>query len=203
MSNFSKLPVSPFKTIAFNAGMIMSEFTPGSATIDRSKILFATSGGLTFNPNLQTVDLYEDIDNAKPGTMQGFKIKNCEPHLTGTVLTVGEDNVDKIMANSTVETKTGYVKVTQQDGLVDTDNFFDIWVVTDYATMTDISGTTTPGYFAIHLKNCINVTGFQAVTEKDGKTKYSVDFRAFYDDENPDEVPYEVYYSTTPLNEED
>ncbi len=202
MSTYSKLPVSPFKTIAFNAGMIMSEFTPGEA-IDRSKIMFATSGGLQFNPNLQTVDLYEDIDNAKPGTMQGIMIKNCEPHLTGTVMTIGESNIDKIMANAVKETKSGYVQVTQHDGMIDEESFYDLWVVTDYATMTAKTGETTAGYFVIHMKNCINITGFQAQTEDGGKVKYSVDFRAFYDDENPDEVPYEIYYSTTPLNAED
>lgn len=197
MSSYSQLPVSPFETIAFNAGMIMSEFDPAEGTVDRSKILFATSGGTQFNPNLQLSDLYEDVDNAKPGTKQGMKLDNCEPHLTGTVLTVGENNIDKIMANAVKEVKESYVKVTQKDGMIGDDSFYDIWIVTDYATMTNKSGNTKTGYYAIHMMNCMNVNGFQSQTENNGKVKYSVDFRAFYDDENPDEVPYEIYYSRT------
>ncbi len=199
MAAFSKLPVEPFKQIAFNAGVITSEFDVKTGELDRTKILFATTGGSQFNPNLTLADLFEDIDNAKPGTKQGMLIQNCEPHLTTTVLTVGDNNIEKLVANATKETVTGsegVTHITPKDGIINADSFFDLWVITDYATMTGREGNETPGFFAIHLKNCINVTGFQQQTTADGKVQYSVDFRAFYDTEADEEVPYEIYFSS-------
>lgn len=197
MGTYSKLPNSPFDHISFNAATIASEFDVSTGVLERSKILFATTGGSQFNPNLTLVDLFEDIDNSKPGTMQGMLIKNCEPHLTTTVLTVSSDNIIKIMPNSTKSTVTGSAGVTKivpKDGIIDKNSFFDLWIITDYATMAYADGSTQPGFFVIHMKNCINVSGFQEQSAKDGKTTFAVDFRAFYDADEDDEVPYEIYF---------
>ena len=194
MSAYAKLPASPFKEIAFNAGVIASEFDVDAGALEKENILFATTGGSSFTPNLATLDLLEDVDNAKVGTKQAFMITGCDPHLTTTVLTVGEKNLEYLMPNSTKTTEGDAIKMTQYDGIVSQDSFHDLWLIVDYGTMTDKAGSTQSGYFAIHLKNCLNVNGLQPQTTKDGKTTYSVDFRAFYDGEVDDEVPYEVYY---------
>lgn len=197
MAEFSKLPTAPFKQISFNAGVIASEFDVATGKLDKTKILFATSGGSSFNPTITLADLFEDIDNAKPGTKQGMMIQNCEPHLTTTVLTVGDTNIEILMPNSiksTVEGSTGVTKVVPKDGIVGESSFHDLWIITDYATMTGLDGNTQPGFFVIHMKNCMNVNGLQEQTTKDGKTTYAVDFRAFYDADEDEEVPYEVYF---------
>lgn len=199
---YTQLPTKPIKSISFDAGIILSEFDPKTGEVNRENILFATTGGSQFNPNLTTVDLFEDVDNAKTGTMQGFMITGCDPHLTTTVLTVGEKNIKNIIANSkmtdeeTAPEGMEVHKVTMTDGLVDEESFFDLWVVTNYGTMTAKSGEKQNGFFVIHMKNCLNTTGFQQQTTKDGKVQYSVDFKAFYDSENIQEVPYEIYFST-------
>lgn len=200
---YTQLPVEPFKSIAFDAGVIASDFNVKTGVLSREDILFATSGGSQFNPNLATSDLFEDMDNAKTGTKQGYMITGCDPHLTTTVLTVNKDNIDKIMANSIVTkvedtTVDGLDvnKVTLHDGMVDSASFNDLWIITNYGTMTSPSGSTQSGFFVIHMMNCINVTGFQQQTTKDGKVTYSVDFKAFYDTENIEKVPYEVYFTT-------
>lgn len=206
---YTQLPVEPFKSIAFDAGIIASEFSVKTGVLERSKILFATSGGSQFNPNLATSDLFEDMDNAKTGTKQGYMITGCDPHLTTTVLTVDEKNIDTIMANSTTAKLTDTTaegidvyKTTLHDGMVDSTSFKDLWIITNYGTMTTASGSTQNGFFVIHMKNCINVTGFQQQTAKDGKVTYSVDFKAFYDTEDISTVPYEIYFSRpTPVSE--
>ena len=194
MSAYAKLPVSPFKEIAFGAGVIASEFDVDAGDLEKENILFATTGGSSFTPNLTTLDLLEDVDNGKTGTKQGIIITGCDPHLTTTVLTVSEKNLEYLMPNSTKTTEGDAIKMTQHDGIVSQDSFRDLWLIVDYGTMTDTAGSTQSGYFAIHMKNCLNINGLQPQTTKDGKTTYSVDFRAFYDGEVDDEVPYEVYY---------
>ena len=200
MSTYSKLPVEPFKQIAFNAGVIASTFDVSTRQLTRANILFATTGGSQFQPNLNWVDLFEDIDNGKPGTKQGMLIKNCEPHLTTNVLTVGTSNIEKVIPNVTVSTDAnGVTKLTPKEGIVPSSAYFDIWVITDYATMTSASGDAISGFFAIHMKNCLNVNGFRQQTTNDGKVQYSVDFRSFYDADIDEDVPYEIYYSATDL----
>lgn len=238
--HYSQLPNEPFKSISFDAGMILSAFNPYCGHVNRKNILFATTGGSQFNSGMTTVDLFEDIDNAKTGTKQGYIITGYDPHLTATVLTFDENNFKMLMANANDDPKehkgngcqTECQKfkeaykdtccaecsgdcsscdkcdekdmkihhVTLKDGIVyqdDKTNYFDLWVVTNYGTLTKgDSSKVINGYFAIHMKNCLNVTGFQQQTTKDGKVQYSVDFKAFYDSENIDDVPFEIYYST-------
>lgn len=199
---YTQLPIEPFKSIAFDAGVLSSKFDVKTGTLLRENIFFATTGGSTFNPNLQTTDLFEDMDNAKTGTKQGFMITGCDPRLSTNVLTINENNIDKVMPNVTVSevedvTAEGIdvYKVTPFDGMADENSFFDIWVITNYGTMTMNNGKTISGFFVIHMKNCLNTTGFQQQTTKDGKVQYSVDFKAFYDTENIEDVPYEIYFS--------
>lgn len=200
---YTQLPVEPFKSIAFDAGVIASDFDVKTGKLIRKDIMFATTGGSNFSPNLTTSDLFEDIDNAKAGTKQGLIITGCDPHLTTTVLTVNETNIDKIIANAAI-TKLEDVtaeeidvyEVTPHDGMVSDESFFDLWIITNYGTMTKANGETMNGFFVIYMKDCINTTGFQQQTTKDGKVQYSVDFKAFYDTEDISNVPYKVYFST-------
>ena len=96
---YSQLPIKPVESVAFDAGIIASDFDVKTGVLSRANILFATSSGSTFNANLQTTDIFEDMDNAKSGTMQGLRITGCDPHLSTTVLTMNETNIDKVMPN--------------------------------------------------------------------------------------------------------
>lgn len=193
MSTYGKLPTNPFKGISFNAGTILSDFDPTTGTLVRSNIIGATTGGSNFNPNLDIVSLFDGIDNAQKNTKQGQLIKGCDPHLTTTMLTATPDNIGKLVPNSTVTTTGEVTKVVPNDGVIPEANFFDIWVLTDYATMDTPTGVVQ-GYFAIHMMNCIDVNGLQGQTSDSGKTQFSCDFRAFYDAEDENQtVPYEIY----------
>lgn len=193
MSTYGKLPANPFKGISFNAGTILSDFDPTTGTLVRSNIIGATTGGSNFNPNLNIVSLFDGIDNAQTNTKQGQLIKGCDPHLTTTMLTATPDNIGKLVPNSTVTTTGEVTKVVPNDGVIPEENFFDIWILTDYATMDTPTGVVQ-GYFAIHMMNCIDVNGLQGQTSDSGKTQFSCDFRAFYDAEDEGQtVPYEVY----------
>ena len=46
---FTKLPENTFEELQLNAGILLSTFTPSSATVEESNILGATSGGVSFS----------------------------------------------------------------------------------------------------------------------------------------------------------
>lgn len=193
MSTYGKLPVNPFKGISFNAGTLLSDFDPTTGTLVRANIIGATTGGSQFNPNLNIISLFDGIDNAKTNTMQGQLIKDCDPHLTTTLLTATPDNITKLVPNSSAVTSGGLTTIVPTDGIIPEENFFDLWLLTDYATMDTPTGVVQ-GFFAIHMMNCVNVNGLQGQTSDSGKTQFSCDFRAFYDAEDESQtVPYEVY----------
>lgn len=198
MGTYSKLQSGAYQRMAFNAGMVLigaSAFTPATGTVDDTKILGASSGGWGFNAGINTTDLAEDVDNAKPGMKQFIRFANSEPHLTGTLLTVDNDNIKYIIPGSAVakDSTTNVVHATPNGYFTD-DDFFDVWLITDYSTITNVSGTATSGFFALHMKNCLNVGGAQLQTNEDGKMTLPVDFRAFYDADNEDAEPYEIYF---------
>lgn len=192
MATYSKLAADAFKKMGFGAGVILTEFDPENGEVPDSAIIGATTGDLTFNPNITTTDLAEDVNNAKPGTMQLTQFANSDPHLTGTLLTVDESSIGKLIPTASVTTSGGVTKVTPGKNFTSKD-FFSVWLVTDYSTLLNAAGATVSGYFAIHMKNCMNMTGLQTTTTKDGKTQWPFDFKAFYDLNDYDAEPYEIY----------
>lgn len=184
--------------MAFNAGMCLvgdSAFVPSTGTVDLTKIIGASTGGWQFNAGINTADLAEDVDNAKPGMWQFQRFMHSEPHLTGTLLTIDEGNVAKIIPGANVETdSTSNITHATPTGWFTAADYYDIWFITDYSTITANNGVATSGFFAIHLKHCMNVSGAQAQTTEDGKMTLAVDFRAFYDADDEDAEPYEVYF---------
>jgi len=198
MATYSRLQSNAYEKMAFNAGMVLigsTAFTPDTGAVVEEKILGASSGGWSFNAGINTSDLAEDVDNARPGMKQFLRFSHSEPHLTGTLLTFDSTSIKLIQPGSTVTTSetTHVVKATPNGYFTDSD-FYDLWLITDYSTITDVSGTATSGFFALKLKNCLNVSGAQLQTSEDGKMTMPVDFRAFYDANSATEEPYEIYF---------
>lgn len=202
MSTYSKLQSNAYQKMAFNAGMALigaDAFVPSTGVVTESAILGATTGGWQFNSGINMSDLAEDVDNGKPGMKQFQRFSHSEPHVTGTLLTIDNGNVTKIMPGSTATTTGGVTKATPNGWFEDSD-YFDLWILTDYSTITSNQGVAQSGFFAIHMKNCLNVGGAQMQTNEDGKMTLPVDFRAFYDAENPDVEPYEIYFKPNVAN---
>ena len=64
MAKFTKLPTDAFENIQLNAGILLSDFDPTTATIKQESILGATSGGINFTATPSYSDFGEDIDTA-------------------------------------------------------------------------------------------------------------------------------------------
>lgn len=191
---YRQLPTDMLNKVTFDAGVILTKFEPKTGAVNRADIVGATSGASAFNSTPTIVNLFEDVDNARANSKQGVVITGYDPHLTTTMITVDNTSLSKLLVKCDVSTEGGVTKITPKEGVVPEKAFFDVWVIADHAIATDSDGNTTSGFFAIHLLNCINVTGFQQQTTKDGKATYSVDFRAHYDNESETEnVPFEIY----------
>lgn len=88
MPKFTQVRADTFENIQINAGIILSDFTPSTGTFDKTDIIGATTGGLAFNSNLETVDFGEDVDNVPANTWQLKRVTQFSPVVSGTFVTV-------------------------------------------------------------------------------------------------------------------
>lgn len=183
---YTKVPTDAFEKLQMNAGILVDEFTPDTATI--GNILGATTGGLTFNSNPEFEDFGEDVDNVPNNTMQLKRITSYDPVISGNFLTVTPALAAKLIGAADVGT-TDTTKITPRDHLTEED-FNDVWMIGDYS---DKNTGTTAGFVAIHLKNALNTAGFQLTTSKNAKGQFAFEFHGHYDIEDIEDVPFEIY----------
>lgn len=187
---FTQVASDAFQKLQLNAGIILTDFSPATATVDKSKILAATSGGVSFATNPEYIDFGEDIDNVPPNTKQLKRLQSVNPVMSGTLKTVDTNVAKMLMAAADVANG----KVTPRSILVDDDFVDDLWWVGDYS---DKNGNTNGGYLAIHMMNVLSTGGFQLQSNDDGgKGDFEFELTAHYDLEDIDIVPYEVYVKT-------
>ena len=186
---FSQLPINTIEKVQINAGIIVDEFDPTTGVI--GTVLAATGGGSEFDPHPTITDWGEGIDNMPAGTWQMAQIDHFEPHLTSTFMTMQPSLARMIQAGATME--SGHIIPSH---VLDAANFDDIWLLGDYSAVNTDGGTGSTqkaGFIALHLKHAMNVLGFRWKTNDKNKGEFAVDFRAFYDLEDLDDVPFELY----------
>jgi hypothetical protein len=189
MNKFSQLPADVFKHVQMNAGVMLSEFDPTVGTVDRDKIIGATSGGNTFEAKPNFTDFGDDIDNCPKNTKQLKKIDSVEVTMSGDMVAADTDAFKMLMASATVTTTGGVTKLTPTMELVDAD-FKDIWMVGDYS---DVNTGADAGFLAIHLKDALSTGGFKLKTDDKKKGTFSYEFTAHTDLVNPEALPYDIY----------
>lgn len=186
---YSKVASDAFGELQLNAGMLLDDFDPSTGTVVDSSILFATSGGSTFNSGPTYTDFGEGIDNIPANTKQLKRLDHYEARLSGTGKTVNADKVARLIGSADVTTSAGVSKVTPNSDL-SVEDFADIWWVGDYS---DKNGATKGGFIAIRLIDALNTGGFQLKSNDKGKGDFAFDFLAHYDIEDIDAVPFEIY----------
>lgn len=186
---FTQVASDAFAKLQLNAGIILTEFDPATPTVDKTKILGATSGGTAFATNPEYVDFGEDIDNVPPNTKQLKRLQSVAPTMSGTLKTA-DTAVAKALIGGADIGENG--KITPRADLVDAD-FIDLWWVGDYS---DKNGNTNGGFIAIKLANALNTGGFQLQSNDDGKGDFEFEFTGHYDIENIDTLPFEVWVKT-------
>lgn len=183
---YTQVPADAFTALQMNAGIMVDEFTPATATY--GNILGATTGGFQFNSNPEYEDFGEDMDNVPANTWQLKRIKSFDPAISGTFLTMTAARAKQFVGPADLATGDATHIVPRNQ--LSEDDFSDVWVIGDYS---DKNTGTSAGYLAIHLMHVLNTAGFQWQSTKDGKGQFAFDMHAHYDLTKIDEVPFEIY----------
>lgn len=185
---FTQIPTNTFKELQLNAGILLSDFTPTTGTLQASDILGATTGGVNFQATPEYSDFAEDIDNA-PHNMKEFKVlDNWTATMSGTFVSVTPALAKRLVGAGVID-GTNAAKIVPRKDLAQTD-FGDVWWVGDYS---DKTGATNGGFLAIHLLNSLSTGGFQIQTGDRSKGNFAFEFMAHYSNATPDTVPFEIY----------
>lgn len=182
---YTKIPETTFKNLQLNAGVLLSDFNPETATVANESIIGATTGGVNFTATPTFSDYGEDIDNCPKNMKELKKLDAWEISLSGTYVTVDANAVKALVGAADVSGN----KITPRNDLKLTD-FTDVWWVGDYS---DQNGETNGGYVAIHMMNALSTGGFAIKSSDNGKGNFAFTYTAHYSMSAQDTVPFEVY----------
>ena len=185
---FTRIPETAFQTLQLNAGILLSDFTPSTGTVDEADILGATSGGVNFTATPTYSDFGEDIDNCPVNVLELKKLDSWAVTMSGTFITVDTGLAKTLIGAADIGTPDS-TKITPRNDLLETD-FSDIWWVGDYS---DKNGDTNGGYVAIHMLNGLSTGGFQLQSGNRVKGQFAFEFTGHYSIDEQDTVPFEVY----------
>lgn len=185
---YTKIPENTFQNIQLNAGVLLSSFTPSSATVSEEAIIGATTGGINFTATPTYIDFGEDIDNCPKNMKELKKLDSWEAKCSGTFVTV-DTAVAKSLIGAADIGSSDTTKVTPRNDLAQAD-FSDIWIVGDYS---DKNGDTNGGFIAIHMMNALSTGGFQIKTADKAKGQFAFEYTAHYSMSAQDTVPFELY----------
>ena len=185
---YTKIPENTFQNIQLNAGVLLSSFTPSSATVSDEAIIGATTGGINFTATPTYIDFGEDIDNCPKNMKELKKLDSWEVKCSGTFVTIDTSVAKSLIGAADIGT-SDTTKVTPRNDLAQSD-FNDIWIVGDYS---DKNGDTNRGFIAIHMMNALSTGGFQIKTEDKAKGQFAFEYTAHYSMSAQGTVPFEVY----------
>lgn len=185
---YTKIPETTFKNIQLNAGVLLSEFNPESATVADESIIGATTGGVNFTAKPTFSDYGEDIDNCPKNMKELKKLEYWDAKASGTFVTMTTATAKSLIAAADIGS-SDTTKVTPRNDIAQSD-FDDIWIVGDYS---DKNGDTNGGFIAIHMMNALSTGGFQIKTADKAKGQFAFEYTAHYSMSAQDTVPFEVY----------
>ena len=183
---YTQIPANTFKEIQLNAGVITDDFNPATGAI--GNILYATSGGVTFNAAPTFEDFGSDIDNCPHDTMELKKQTDIAVTIAGTAVTVTADSAKRTIGAADADSQDATHIVPRRD--LKLSDFKTLWWIGDYS---DKNGTQNGGYLAIKMLNTLSTGGFQIKSNDKGKGQISFTYTAHFSIYDQDKVPYELY----------
>ena len=183
---FTKIPENTFKQLAINAGVLLSDFDPTTATYADSDMIGPTTGGVNFTATPTYSDYGEDIDNCPKNTKELKRLDDWEVKMSGTFIAVNADLARRLAALADVSGN----KITPRSTVDIENDFMDVWLVADYS---EVNTGANAGFIAIHLMNALSTGGFQIQTADKAKGQFSFEFTGHFSMDAQDTVPYEIY----------
>lgn len=185
---FTKIPADTFKNVQLNAGVLLSDFDPKTASLELASIIGATSGGISFEATPTYKDMGEDIDNCPKNTKELKRLESMDIKMSGTFATVTAQSAKMLAAHADIDASDATHIVPRID--IEDEDFTDIWWVGDYS---DENGEQNGGFCAIHMMNALSTDGFKIKTEDKGKGKFAFGLTAHFTIADQTKVPYDVY----------
>lgn len=185
---FTKIPADTFKNVQMNAGVLLTEFDPKTASLELANIIGATSGGISFAATPTYKDMGEDIDNCPKNTKELKRLESMDIKMSGTFATVTAESAKMLNAHADIDASDATHIVPRTD--IKDEDFTDVWWVGDYS---DENGEQNGGFCAIHMMNALSTGGFKIQSEDKGKGKFAFEFTAHFSIADQTKVPYEVY----------
>lgn len=181
---FKKIKPTTMNELTMNVFMLMSEFDPATfdvstGTIDGTKIIASTTGGVTFADKPEYIDFGEDIDNCPKNTMELKVKKDGEVKVSGNLVTVNASLLKMLIGAADYAGN----KVTPRADLQNTD-FTTLWGLADYGK---------GGLIAIKMKRVLNTSGLSIATTDDNKAQFAFEFTCHKTISDLTDAPYEVY----------
>ena len=186
---YTKIPETTFKNLQLNAGVLLSDFNPETATVANESIIGATTGGVNFTATPTFSDYGEDIDNCPKNTKELKKLKHWGVTLSGTFVTM-DTKVARSMAGAADIDSSDLTKVVPRNDVDVEKDFSDIWFVGDYS---DENTGESAGFIAIRVIDALSTGGFKMQSTDKGKGNFEFEYTGHYSMANQDRVPYEVY----------
>ena len=179
---FTQVKYGAFKEIQVEAGVVVKTFDPSNPVLDRSNILFTTSGGITITAKPSYTDYFEDVDNVPNNTMEGKQVDDWECSLGFTALDTSAEGI-KIQLGAADIDANDTNRITPRRELKLSD-FQNLWWVGDRAD---------GGLVAVQLLNALSTDGFSLKTTKKGKGTTTVTLTGHYSIDAVDTVPMNFY----------
>lgn len=186
---FTRIPENTFQNLQLNAGILLRDFTPGTAEVEETDIMGATSGGVNFVATPAYSDRGEDIDNCPVNVKELKNLDQWDVTMSGTFVTVNTTLAKELIGAGDIDSPDT-TKVVPRNDVDPTKDFKDIWWVGDYS---DKNGNTKGGFCAVHMLNGLSTGGFQIQTGKRAKGQFQFEFTGHYSIEEQDKVPFEIY----------
>lgn len=185
---FTQVPADTFRQIQLNAGVLLKEFDPSTGELDASKIVGATTGGISFTATPEFLDFGEDIDNVPNNTKELKKLDYYTATMSGSFVTVTPAAVKLTLGAADVDSTDG-TKIVPRADLLESD-FDEVWWVGDYS---DKNGNRNGGFVAIQMLNTLSTSGFGITTGDKAKGTFSFEYTAHYSLNSQDVVPFNIY----------
>lgn len=189
---YTQIPETTFKNLQLNAGILLSNFTPGTGELEADDILGATSGGVNFTATPTYSDWGEDVDNCPVNVKELKKLDSWAVTMSGTFVTVTTALAKTLIGAADIGGSDATLVTPRNDVL--TTDFTDLWWVGDYSDVNE-DGTSTgkAGFVAIHMINGLSTGGFQIQSGNRAKGQFAFEFTGHYSIEDQSKVPFEVY----------
>lgn len=188
MARYTKMNPLDFKRMTWGAGIILNSFNPETWEYSPEDIIWATTGDNSFSATRDLTDLGEPINNCPEGTMQLQRANAWQAQISGTAVTITAETAAELLGNADID-GVDLTKIVLRNDLSVKD-FHDKWLITNYS---DLNGEKKGGCLALHIKNALSTDGFTGSFTKNGNGEFPYTFKAYYDINDMDAVPFEVY----------